>query len=54
MVGERGFEPSTPCSRSSFRALLKLIESCCLQVLDNERAVASLLRAMAFCGSWRL
>jgi hypothetical protein len=29
LVGERGFEPPTPWSRTRFRRLLKSVESCC-------------------------
>jgi len=29
LVGERGFEPPTPWSRTRFQALLKPVEICC-------------------------
>jgi hypothetical protein len=36
LVGERGFEPPTPWSRTRFRRLLNAIEFCRLQVIDDE------------------
>ncbi len=54
MVGERGFEPPTPWSRTRFRLLLKAIEFRRLQVIEVEYiAVASLLYDDR-CWSWRL
>ena len=36
LVGERGFEPPTPWSRTRFRHLLKSVEFHCFQVIDVE------------------
>ena len=36
LVGERGFEPPTPWSRTRFRPLLKFVESRCFQLTDIE------------------
>jgi len=33
LVGERGFEPPTPWSRTRFHYLLKLVEFCCCQLI---------------------
>jgi hypothetical protein len=36
LVGERGFEPPTPWSRTRFKHLLKLVEFCGFQVIAVE------------------
>src|SRR5438552_18955618 len=36
MVGERGFEPPPPWSRTRFSSLLKPVEFCCRQLIDGE------------------
>jgi hypothetical protein len=54
MVGERGFEPPTPWSRTSFNRLLKSIEILSFQLLWIERLAGSMRRAVVFCGFWRL
>jgi hypothetical protein len=41
MVGERGFEPPTPWSRTRFRRLLNSIEFCRPQVIDVEGIAAT-------------
>jgi hypothetical protein len=40
LVGERGFEPPTPWSRTRFRRLLNSIESCRPQLIEVERVGA--------------
>ena len=40
LVGERGFEPPTPWSRTRFHCLLKFVEFCCFQVIDVDRLAA--------------
>jgi hypothetical protein len=51
MVGERGFEPPTPWSRTRFKTLLKFVGICCPQVIDIEPVAVCLLRAVELCGS---
>ena len=46
MVGERGFEPPTPWSRTRFNHLLNLIAFCCFQVIEVESVVRRLLNAV--------
>ena len=36
MVGARGFEPPTPWSRTRFDTLLKLVEFCCFELIQDE------------------
>ncbi len=49
MVGERGFEPPTPRSRTRFQPLLKLIEICRFEVIVIETFASSLLKAVEVC-----
>jgi len=51
MVGERGFEPPTPWSRTSFSELLKSIEIVSFQLFYIEWFVASPLKTVALNGS---
>jgi len=48
LVGERGFEPPTPWSRTSFRHLLKSVEFSCFQVIAVEPVVGCVLKAIEF------
>jgi hypothetical protein len=41
MVGERGFEPPTPWSRTRFKTLLKFVGICCPQLLKIDAHVSS-------------
>jgi hypothetical protein len=41
LVGERGFEPPTPWSRTRFQCLLNAIEFCRPQVIDDECVAVS-------------
>src|SRR5579864_1641053 len=43
LVGERGFEPPTPCSRTRFQRLLDSIEFCRSQVIRVERVAVHAL-----------
>ena len=36
MVGERGFEPPTPWSRTRFQTILNSVEIYCMQLIDIE------------------
>jgi hypothetical protein len=54
LVGERGFEPPTPWSRTRFSRPLKPAESCCLQLIDVEPVACLSLRAMESYGTWML
>ena len=47
MVGERGFEPPTPWSRTRSKRLLKSVEICCLQLIDTEPVASRSLKAVA-------
>jgi len=49
LVGERGFEPPTPWSRTRFRHLLKSVESCCLQVIAVEPVAGWPLSLVELC-----
>jgi hypothetical protein len=44
LVGERGFEPPTPWSRTRFRDLLKSVEFPCFQVIAVERVARRCVR----------
>jgi len=50
LVGERGFEPPTPWSRTRFRHLLKFVESCCLQLIAVEPFAGCSLNAVESFG----
>src|SRR6185437_2423682 len=47
MVGERGFEPPTPWSRTRSKRLLKSVEICCLQLIDTGPVASRSLKAVA-------
>ena len=49
MVGERGFEPPTPWSRTRFQRLLNSIEFCRPQVIGVEGVAATALRPVDLC-----
>ena len=49
LVGASGFEPPASCSRSRFQPLLKLVESCCLEVIAVERFGWYLLKRVGLC-----
>jgi hypothetical protein len=49
LVGERGFEPPTPWSRTRFRGLLKSIEICSLQLVDIAPVAGCSLEAVEIC-----
>jgi len=49
LVGERGFEPPTPWSRTRFRHLLKSVEVCCFQLITVEPVADFLLKTVDRC-----
>ncbi len=49
LVGERGFEPPTPWSRTRFKDTQKSVEICCVQVIGVEPVVGHSLTAIDFC-----
>jgi hypothetical protein len=49
LVGERGFEPPTPWSRTRFRRLLDSIEFCRPQVIDVEGVAVTVLLLVDLC-----
>jgi hypothetical protein len=49
LVGERGFEPPTPWSRTRFQTLMEFTEFCWFQVIDMEPIAAWLLNSVDFC-----
>ncbi len=49
MVGERGFEPPTPWSRTRFRQLLNTIELYRAQVITVERVAAADVAGVDLC-----
>ena len=49
LVGERGFEPPTPWSRTRFQSLLNAIEFCSVQVFAVECFAARRLKTIEPC-----
>ena len=49
LVGERGFEPPTPWSRTRFQGLLKSVVFCGFQLLCVEYVAGYLLRPVGIC-----
>jgi len=49
LVGERGFEPPTPWSRTGFQSLLKSVGFFCFQVVRVERVARLRLRLSELC-----
>jgi len=47
MVGERGFEPPTPRSRTRFNPVWKSVEFRSFQLIDIESVARSLLKVVA-------
>jgi len=54
MVGERGFEPPTPWSRTRFQSLLRFIEICGSQLIDIEPVAGCPWKAIEICWSRKL
>ncbi len=54
MVGERGFEPPTPWSRTRFQTILKSAEIDCFQVIDIEPVAGRSWKVVVLVGFWRL
>ncbi len=48
LVGERGFEPPTPWSRTRFEVLLKLVEICGSQLVAVEPVAGWSVKAVEF------
>jgi len=54
MVGERGFEPPTPWSRTGFRQFWKFVEFYGFQLFYIERLAHLMRHSVVSCGSWRI
>src|SRR5271156_5828898 len=54
LVGERGFEPPTPWSRTRFKLLLKLVEFYCLQLIGAEPLAVCSLQSVEARWIWML
>ena len=54
LVGERGFEPPTPWSRTRFKLLLKLVEFYCLQLIGAEPVAVCSLKSVEARWIWLL